>query len=121
MTKDQYKKYQDKVEDFFIKEGINNLSAGIQKCPSCYFDFTQDGLPDTVECGCGDTKQSLEEPYFTYRACDCCGTRLAGDRQMASGYNPIMDEVFEYEVCQDCLYYAEYGTLDDMTMMDMED
>ena len=121
MTKDQYKKYQDKVEDFFIKEGINNLSAGIQKCPNCYFDFTQDGLPDTVECGCGDTKQSLEEPYFTYRACDCCGRNSNGDRQMASGYNPIMDEVFEYEICQDCLYYSEYGTLDDMTMMDMED
>jgi hypothetical protein len=30
-------------------------------------------------------------------------------------------EVYEYSVCSDCLYYAEYGCLDDWTMMEIED
>ncbi len=61
------------------------------------------------------------EPYFSHRSCDCCGTHLGGDRYAATGYNPETEEVLEYEVCQDCVYYAEYGQLDDQSMLDIED
>jgi len=46
---------------------------------------------------------------------------LSGDRYHCSGYCPESKEVYFYDVCCDCLYYAEYGQLDDVTMMDMEE
>lgn len=61
------------------------------------------------------------ETYFSWRACNCCGTRLGGQRQQAKGFNPRTREVHEYEVCMDCVWYAEYGTLDDETMLSIED
>lgn len=95
MTLQEYKEYQKDVENFFKKEGINNLS------------------PDS-----GDDN----EPWFSWRHCDCCGTHSGGDRMGATGWNPAAREVQEYEaVCMDCIYYAEYGQLDDMTMSDMTD
>ena len=121
MTKKEYKEYQKNVAEFFKKEGITDLFGGISQCEDCGFDFSQDGLPHGVKCGCGNTKEMLEEPSFSMQSCDCCGTHLGGDRYKATGYNPQLKEVFVYEICGDCLYYSEYGQLDDMTMMDMED
>jgi hypothetical protein len=31
-----------------------------------------------------------------------------------------LGDILEYEICSDCLYFAEYDCLDDMTMMDLE-
>jgi hypothetical protein len=91
MNREEYKEFQDNFSDFFKSEGITNLT------------------------------DDSEEPYFSWRSCECCGTPLGGDRYHATGYNPTTNGIQEYEVCQDCVYYAEYGQLDDMTMMDMED
>lgn len=60
------------------------------------------------------------EPWFSSRACECCRRALAGDRYDASGYNPTTDDIEEYTVCGDCVYYAEHGQLDDLTMLDLE-
>ena len=91
MTKTEYKEYEESVAYFFEKEGVNSLT-------------------------CDDS-----EAHFSHRSCECCGSHLGGDRYQASGYHPEAKEVFKYEVCPDCLYYVEYGQLDDMTLMDMED
>lgn len=91
MTKEEYAKFTAAVEKFFEQEGIENLSA------------------------------TGDEEYFSWRACDCCSRNLGGMRQDANGYNAEHQEIFEYSVCVDCLYYAEYGQLDDQTMMDMVD
>ena len=99
MTKEEYAEYEQSVASFFEREGVTNLSRR-------YFPFTDD--------------DDCEEEYFSWRRCECCGTRLGGNRLMASGYNPETKEVYEYEICSDCEYYAEYGQLDDMTMMDIE-
>lgn len=90
MNKQQYERYQKRVERFFEAEGITNLSA--------------EG-----------------EPYFSHSTCNCCKSNLAGDRYDATGYHPESGEVYNYDICSDCVYYAEYGQLDDMTMMDIED
>ena len=58
------------------------------------------------------------EEFFSWQACDCCKTPLGGSREKASGYSPTTNEVKEYEVCLDCLYYVAYGQLDDITMAD---
>lgn len=91
MTKQEYAEYQQSVADFMTREGITNLTA-----------------------------ISAEEPHFSWTSCDCCGSPLGGDREYASGYNPITKAICgPYSVCEDCIYYAEYGRLDDMTMMDI--
>jgi hypothetical protein len=89
-TQAEYKAYQEAVERFFEKEGINCLSA------------------------------TTGESEFSYSPCECCRRPLGGDRYAAKGYHAESNEVFEYSVCTDCLYYAEYGQLDDMTMMDIK-
>ncbi len=117
MIKEEYKEYENDVAQFFKDEGITNLSIGHITCPYCDFNFIEE---DTDECTCGNSKQALDEPSFSWRACECCGSHLGGDRYHATGYNPTTDTICEYEICTDCVYYTEYDRLDDMTMMDME-
>jgi len=105
MNKSEYKTYQENVESFFKTEGITNLSTGGEGDCSC----------------CGMDLGDQIEPSFARTPCECCGSSLGGDRHHATGYNPETKEVTCYSVCIDCLYYAEYGQLDDMTMSDMEE
>lgn len=93
MTKKEYAEYQQAVQEFMEREGIQNLSMDYDKC---------------------------EEPYFSWRWCDCCGDRQGGNRVDANGWNPTLKQVQEYSVCEDCVYYYEYGELDNRTMMEIE-
>lgn len=98
MNKKEYAEYEAAVADFFEREGINCLSADMDK----------------YEEGC-------VEPHFSNSPCDCCGG-LPGMRTDCSGYNPETEEVQDgYSICADCDYYAEYGQLDDTTMLDVEE
>jgi hypothetical protein len=91
MTRAEYAEYQQAVADFFEHEGIANLSS------------------------------TSSEPFFFWRPCQCCGTALGGNREEANGYNPTTQEVQDYDcICTDCIYYAEYGQLDDATMQEIE-
>jgi hypothetical protein len=93
MNKQEYAEYEKAVKDFFEVEGLANLSR---------------------------IQGEDEESFFSWNSCDCCGTTLGGDRIDANGYNPMTNEIQEYTICTDCEYYAEYGQLDDMTMLDLE-
>ncbi len=91
MTKSEYVDYEQAVDDFFEREGIANLSS------------------------------TSGESFFSWQPCQCCGRPEGGDREEASGYNPTTKEVQTYDcVCIDCIYYAEYGQLDDETMLEIE-
>lgn len=92
MTKTEYADYCKDVAAFMKSEGIKNLSR-------IYND---------------------SDPSFGYEPCECCNRPFGGDRIDASGYNPTTKEIQEYSICVDCEYYAEYGRLDDMTMMEIE-
>jgi hypothetical protein len=86
-----YDEYKERVESFFKNEGISILS--------CEYD----------------------EPSFSHNSCECCGRPLGGDRYTMKGLThakPYGQEIFDYYVCTDCLYYNEYGQLDDMAMLD---
>lgn len=97
MTKAEYADYQARVAAFFEREGLDCL--------------TTVPVPDGEAC----------EPYFSWRRCDCCDRPEGGDRYDCNGYNPTTKEVQDgYSVCSDCMYYAEYGCLDDSTMWDIE-
>jgi hypothetical protein len=104
MTAKEYAAYEANVARFFEREGLDNLST----LP------TEDDDGEPIEDRTG-------EPYFSNRPCECCRRRWAGDRYDCNGYNPTTRKVQEpYAVCVDCVYYAEYGRLDDMTMLDVE-
>ncbi len=91
MTKEEYVEYKQTVAEFFEREGIANLSS------------------------------MSHESFFSWRPCQCCGTGLGGDREEANGYNPTTQEVQTYDcICIACIYFAEYGQLDDTTMQEIE-
>lgn len=91
MNAQEYADYEKEVEEFLKKEGIENLTI------------------------------TGEEPSFSWCHCDCCRSSLGGDRYNATTWNPTTNEVQEYSICSDCVYYAEYGELDDQIMMEIED
>ena len=116
MTKQEYAEYVESVDEFFRREGIQNLSTGHIKCPDCQVEFECSECP---ECG-KDAGEFPVEPYFSWRPMRMLCRGEAGDRYDATGYNPTTKEVQEYSVCQDCIYFAEFGTLDDQTMLEIE-
>ena len=91
------------------------MSSGHYKCPDCRVQFDDGG--DCPECG--QDQECFNEPYFSGRCRDCCGSSLAGNREFATGYNPAAKRVQEYSICEDCVYYAEYHQLDDTTMLEI--
>ncbi len=111
MTKQEYQEYQATVKAFMEREGIRNLTGGHIRCPECGADLEDGRCP---------THGEVNEPFFSWASCDCCGTSLGGNREHATGYNPETKEILEYTVCEDCIYYAEYGRLDDQAMEEIE-
>lgn len=96
MTLKDYAAYEAAVAAFFKREGLNCLTA----------DSTED---------------EPNEPHFSRSPCDVCRRPLGGNREYCSGYNPTTKKIQDgYSVCEDCIYYNEYGQLDDQTMLDME-
>ena len=109
MNEAEYAEYEKTVGKFFEREGINNLTSGVIECEECGHNYPDN---DYAPCDCGIDYDSASESYFTWRSCDCCG-RLGGDKETATGYNPTTKEIYTYEICLDCVYYAEYGQLCD--------
>lgn len=128
MTKAQYTKYEKQVAAFFENEGITNLSPGRITCSNCEAKLHENGCDEKCP-DCGADIECMNEPYFSWQSCECCGSNLGGNRYVASAYHPKPDgsiggmgsECSEYEICEDCVYYATYGQLDDTTMMEMAD
>lgn len=97
MNAKQYSEYQSAVASFLTR---NNCRPGLH----------------------GPAKQD-QEPFFSWRACECCGSKLGGNLETYSFavHTPQgKPDQFEADICTDCVYYLAYGQLDDMTMMDME-
>ena len=86
MNKKEYNNYKQSVDDFFERENINNLSQITDDDGYC-------------------------EPYFSSINCDCCNRSLGGDRYDCNGYNEENNQVYEYSVCIDCVYYVETGEI----------
>jgi hypothetical protein len=95
MNKLEYDKYEAAIGNFL---SLNHVKA------ECWSPVNQNG-----------------ESFFSWQACDCCNRPLGGTReeyQFATEYYPIA--LFTADICQDCVYYLEYGRLDDLTMLEME-
>lgn len=113
-TPQDYAEYERRVAGFMEREGIRNLSPGYIACPECHAEWGDDDRCPNGH-GCRD---GWNEPHFSWTRCDCCDRDLGGDREHCTGYNPTTREIQEYDnICTDCVYYAEYGRLDDSTML----
>jgi len=106
MTKQEYTEYEFAVANFMAREGIKYLATGYLVCPICGLEF--EGY-----CSCGAV--AIDESFFSWQPCECCGTTLGGSREHATALN-LVGKICEYTICTDCAYYAEYGELDDTTM-----
>lgn len=96
MTKLEYAAYEQAVANFMEREGLGNLSTVADENGS-------------------------SESHFSWLPCDCCGRKEGGERENCNGYNPSNQIVKgDYSICLDCVYYAEYGRLDDATMREIE-
>lgn len=99
MTKIEYAAYEAAVADFMAREGIANLSTGHYKCPDCKVQFDDGGkCPD-----CGADQQCVNEPFFSWGSCDCCGSQQGGNREFATGYNPATNRVQIHDLRGLCL------------------
>ena len=58
------------------------------------------------------------EESFSWLKCDCCGSKLACTRENLTFITNDGGE-FGAEICSDCVYFLEYGCLDDRQMMEM--
>lgn len=101
-TKQDYEEYQKTIAMFIEREELSFLSTG-----------TNDGEHGDID------------PWFSWRPCPCCKSPLGGMREYLwawsgakEGYTPGIR--VEFEICQDCVYYLEYGKLDDSTMLRVE-
>lgn len=83
-----------------------------QRCPNCHGN----GFVEPTE----HDRDLAEEPSFSWSECDACGSTLGGNRHPAHGRDSNGD-ILHLSICEDCLYYLNYGQLDDMTMMEMEE
>lgn len=97
VTKLDYDRYVGAVKRYFDETGLCNLSPIV------------------------DDDGNWADNYFSWKGCDVCGRTLGGDRYECNGWSSKHDEVIdEIGVCIDCIYFAEYGRLDDSTMMIIE-
>lgn len=100
--KADYEKYTKDVARFIESAGIDFLSTGCS------------ALDHTAT---GHENREHSEPWFSWRPCDCCKSTLGGMREYLFGCLKGTSEQVHFEICEDCVYYIEYGKLDDATML----
>ena len=116
-TQSDYAQFQD---DFAQgAEGMDALSSG--PCPGC----ADCGLEDCHDMDCPEYELAGES-WFSSSPCDICNRHLGGDRHPAhyiapkNELHPNNGTTIEHlSICVDCVYFMEYGQLDDMTMMEV--
>ena len=88
MTRAEYDAFVTAVCSFYSREGVSDFSCRADCCPS-----------------------------FSWQPFDCCRRPLGGDRHEVTAYHEGSRSAVSFSVCEDCVYFAAYGRLDDTTMM----
>lgn len=90
MTREQYDVFCQAYDNFMERNGFDLLST--------------------------DT----DSGFFSWHPCECCGSKMGGTRYWATGVNLKRKLREVYRICSNCVYYNEYGRLDDLTTMFVE-
>ena len=93
----EYALYQQTVAQFITDEGLSFLSTG------CSPDLSSDEYERDYE------------PWFSWQPCEMCQCSLGGNREYLFARDTNND-IVRFTICEDCVYYVEYGRLDDQTM-----
>ena len=76
---------------------LKHVSGGNAVCPEC-----GERWGDDDECPeCDMNRDMADEPFFSWSACDECGSTLGGDRHPVSGIDGDGD-IVHLDVCVDC-------------------
>lgn len=93
-----YAQYQADVTTFIEREHIKHLSTSCRDSA----DFENPDAPEG-------------EPWFSWRPCECCKSGLGGMREYLYALDG-QGGMVQFTICEDCVYYVNYGRLDDQTM-----
>lgn len=107
MNQKDYQAYEKRVAAFIADEGLSFLSTGTDELMRSDNDG---GNPD---------QWNNRDPWFSWNKCQCCKDSSGGSRQYLFARNKA-NEIVTFEICEDCVYYVEYGRLDDATMLRIE-
>jgi hypothetical protein len=108
-TESDYREYCESVAHYM--KGLTPSGSGPASCcTDCQdqYDLSESDNWDEV----------IDEGGFSSASCDCCGRSLGGDRYILHAFDSD-DNLYHLEACVDCVYFLEYGRLDDMTMLDI--
>ena len=107
MTLQKYREYQERVDHYL--SGLIHVSTG--PCPNC----ADCGLEDVEDMNC-EKYELAGEGGFSWSPCEICNSPLGGNRYPVHAVNPDDDSVVHMTGCANCVYFLEYGRLDDLTM-----
>lgn len=100
----EYAEYESRVAQFVAIEGLSHLSTGCSP-----YGRPEDGQEDNQD----------SEPWFSWKPCQMCGCTLGGMREYLFGRDTAQ-EICQFMICEDCVYYVNYGRLNDATMARVE-
>lgn len=103
----EYAMYERDVKEFMVSNGLTNL--------------THENGDKDMNCHVCKEHVGYNEGNFSWHACECCKHREGGNRYHATGWSATDKKAYCFEVCMDCVYYAEYSKLDDKTMLEIEE
>ncbi len=87
--------------------GLTAVSPGI--CPGCETCRDELGYDSLAELEIAwENGEAPNEPHFSWRPCECCGSHLGGDREPAHGIDENGD-IVHFSVCVDCVLYLANG------------
>lgn len=123
MNKQEYAEYVKAVNKALegLKAVSSGLCSGCDECAEAYsLEYeTAEEFDEAISNG-----DAFDEPSCSSVPCDFCGDMLQGNRCIAHAVQPNSlhrpNEILHFDICEDCVYFIEYGRLDDTTMAEIE-
>jgi hypothetical protein len=110
MNKQQYTEYEERVA-FYLK-GMKGVSTG--PCSGCDICCKEYGLTE------GGSEEVTVEPWFSWSPCEICNDPIGGNREYWHGIIANDRQIVHGSCCEDCIYYINFGRLDDTTMQEID-
>ncbi len=107
MTKQEFAEYERSFRRGL--KGLTHVSSGAcAGCADCCEDYEYDANQEEF--------QVEPENWFSKSSCEICSCSLAGDRYPVHAIDKD-GNIVHLDACPDCVYYNEYGQLDNTTMI----
>ncbi len=122
MNKQEYAEYVAAVGKSLkgLEAVSSGLCSGCNECSEAYsLEYeTAEDFAEAISNG-----DAFDEPSFSRSPCEVCGSGLGGDRYVAHAVEQRFEPhnvILHFDICGDCVYFIEYGRLDDTTMAEIE-